>query len=240
MNTSAQVVMTRVLSVEILPLNDAPVLSVAGTSIGLLYDNDSVWDVGLFQLEEDTPFKIGSHLSLYDPDLEVSATLDESVDDFVDGLSSITSRYGIRNDYVYLSVGVSHGRLAAKTLGASVSFLSNFTDSDAEFSGPDSNWTTPYMPHESVQNSVIRDSHNTVYKDREQFTAESAPRSFTVETALFYNMTNTDIIAFIGSTPQTSARLDYDPRVGGSRQLCVRGHYKDVQELLNSVVYVQV
>ena len=239
LNTSAKVVMTRILNVDILPLNDAPVISVAGTTVGLLYDNDSVWDVGLFQLQEDVPYAIGTQLSLVDPDLEDVSVLDDSIDDFIDGLSSVTSRYGVRNDYVYLSLDVEHGRLSAKTLGASVTFLTNFTYSDTEFSGPDSNWTAPYVPHDSVRNSLIKESFNSIYKERAQLAEESAPRAFdsSAETALFYNMTNQDIIAFVGSTPQLSSRLDYDPRYGGARRLCVRGHYKDIQDLLSSVVY---
>ena len=55
--------------------------------------------------------------------------------------------------------------------------------------------------------------------------------------AHFRNLSNADIIAFLGVVPRRSARLDYDVRFGGSRGLYFRGQYEEVLAVLRSLIY---
>ena len=58
------------LRVRVVPLNDAPLIEVAGTSRGQLYDNASVWELGVIHALEDAIVPIGTHFSIRDGDYD--------------------------------------------------------------------------------------------------------------------------------------------------------------------------
>ena len=45
--------------VEIKAVNDPPVVVINGTLLGLLYDNATMWEVGVIEEKEDVPTMIG-------------------------------------------------------------------------------------------------------------------------------------------------------------------------------------
>eukprot|EP01037_Dinobryon_pediforme_P032866 gene32866-38037_t len=60
--------MTFVLRVNLIPENDPPVVTVNGTRLGLLYDNSSLWQVGVANTTENSPLNIGRYFQIEDPD----------------------------------------------------------------------------------------------------------------------------------------------------------------------------
>ena len=143
------------LTIKIIPKNDAPVITLVGTPVGTLYDDNGQFEVGYVEGREDTPLLIGPLFAVHDPDMEAL---------YVDGETSVgrtssvpidlLSRHrvvrssGSTQDVIYVSVTVEHGRLAVSgNIGATVAFLanysthvapplSNFSRTDTRTSGP--------------------------------------------------------------------------------------------------------
>jgi len=133
--TSAVATSTAELTIKIIPKNDAPVITLVGTPVGTLYDDDGRFEVGYVEGREDTPLLVGPLFAVHDPDMEAL---------YVDGETSVgrtssvpidlLSRHrvvrssGSTQDVIYVSVTVEHGRLAVSgNIGATVAFLANYS-----------------------------------------------------------------------------------------------------------------
>ena len=56
------------LLVKIVAVNSAPVITVEGTNLGTLYDDNTTWEVGVIYTEEDRVTNVGNYFSISDAD----------------------------------------------------------------------------------------------------------------------------------------------------------------------------
>ena len=61
----------QLLTVRILPVNDKPVISFISAKVGTLYDDETSWEVGVLQLEEDTLYLLGNEFNISDVDMDM-------------------------------------------------------------------------------------------------------------------------------------------------------------------------
>ena len=61
-----------VLQVNIVPQNDPLVISINGTDLGLLYDDASVWEVGVLSSSENVALKLGDYFQISNTDFNSS------------------------------------------------------------------------------------------------------------------------------------------------------------------------
>ena len=118
-------VTTATLTIDLEPLNDAPVLSISGTTVGTLYQNQSSWPIGIAHGLEDETIHIGSYFSIYDPDFDVSNFIG-------DNFGGISGRNYIRDgsivmDEFFVSLEVMFGVVKLPSVG-SVTFLDSAAD----------------------------------------------------------------------------------------------------------------
>ena len=57
---------------NIVPQNDPPVISINGTDLGLLYDDASVWEVGVLSSPENVALKLGDYFQISNTDFNSS------------------------------------------------------------------------------------------------------------------------------------------------------------------------
>lgn len=338
---NATALASTVLSIKILPKNDAPTITLAGVGVGMLYDDDASYPVGTVAAVEDTPLLIGSLFSIRDADME--GDVDGTIP--TDGSSSgsgaggrgggdawaahltqfnILHSHSSSRDTIYVSLEVTHGRLAVSgAIGGSVAFLSNtsaipetpvsnFSTSNPAPSaqpsaapllhppptaslapstqpptaGPSIALLVPVFPtgqpsgqpsrHPSGQptrsptrqptgqpsqqptaRTYLGGSHSPRPSAAPSFglppaaratlstgppTADPNPAAAAQQALLdsqrvpdFRDVTAN--IAFMGAVPRRNARLDYDVRRGGARGLYIRGIYREVLAILQSVTY---
>merc|ERR1712054_412855 len=81
-SAGASLIMTSILSIRIIPRNDAPVISINGTELGLFYQNESMWEVGVIEGLEDEYVYLGQYFDISDPDLEAQDFLESETDTF--------------------------------------------------------------------------------------------------------------------------------------------------------------
>ena len=62
---------SKVLRVTIEAVNDPPVMTVNGTALGTLYEDEASWPVAVLQLQEAVPMGVGSVFTIDDADLHV-------------------------------------------------------------------------------------------------------------------------------------------------------------------------
>lgn len=99
-----------ILTVKIIPKNDAPVISIFGTQLGLLYDNDSVWSSGLIVSNEDETVPLGNYFNISDVDMNLLTLSTEYKPDlswYRD--QDIFEWVGMDADMIYVSLQCKHG-----------------------------------------------------------------------------------------------------------------------------------
>ena len=58
------------IEIQVIAVNDNPVISFIDTQPALFYDNQSLWEVGYLTTQEDTPLLIGGYINITDRDIE--------------------------------------------------------------------------------------------------------------------------------------------------------------------------
>ena len=109
----ADLVLTALLSIEIVPRNDVPVISIEGTELELFYGNDSLWEVGVIDSLEDEAVHVGSYFNISDPDLEAGNNLESDGVGF-NTESSLQVYDGLSSDHIYVHLSVLNGKLTGK------------------------------------------------------------------------------------------------------------------------------
>ena len=120
-SAAASLIMTSILSIRIIPRNDAPVISINGTELGLFYQNESMWEVGVIEGLEDEYVYLGQYFDISDPDLEAQDFLESETDTFWS--ESHRAYYdGLAADHLLLHIS-DNGELSSTVRGSSLTFL---------------------------------------------------------------------------------------------------------------------
>jgi hypothetical protein len=117
---------TFVLQVNIIAQNDPPVISINGTELGLLYDNSSVWEVGVVSTPENVALKLGDYFQISDPDFNASNIIGDLYElnelNEINGqhyptplVQSLLSRDVFSSEMFFVSLSVQHGAISLAT-----------------------------------------------------------------------------------------------------------------------------
>lgn len=114
---------TQTLVINLLPFNDAPVITLVNTTLGSLYVNETSWEVGLVYSEEDKLIPVGSYFDIFDPDFNFT-NIDEDTD------TDMPFSHSMASSIVYVSMYVEFGTLDIPVGGSLIAMVSDIVVSD--------------------------------------------------------------------------------------------------------------
>jgi len=110
------------LAINIVPVNDAPVIYLNGTNVGTLYTDETTWETGVIHSFEDIPLAIGKYFSINDPDFDVNNYIGDAFGTRTNSSLSFQNDSFNGQDNIYISLSVTHGLLFFQSIN-SVIFL---------------------------------------------------------------------------------------------------------------------
>ena len=112
-----EVVSRAVLTVRLEPVNDPPVIHLAGVEVGALYTDGATWPVGVIQSKEDEAVPVGEFFSVRDPDFNASNFIGDTFRP--DGANPF-SETAFAVDTFYVSLTVTFGTLSLPYVGTAL------------------------------------------------------------------------------------------------------------------------
>jgi hypothetical protein len=111
---------SEVLIINIMPVNDAPVISLTNVSLGTLYTVESSWPVGVIRSQEDMPVSIGQYFNISDPDF-LYANIDPAQMNLQFPARPVPYTHSLGNSLFYVSLMCQYGFLSLPTVFTTIS-----------------------------------------------------------------------------------------------------------------------
>jgi hypothetical protein len=197
------------IEVNIMAMNDRPIISFPDSEAALFYENNSLWEVGYLTTKEDMPLSIGQYINISDVDIETEYSNLKQYNAFRDipfSGGGYSKYNGITNDKVFLHIEASHGKFTPSVMGSSLSLFSPTL------------WTVGNLTQAILENNC----HNDV----------------NVDVCIKNLQLNNLIKAHNGLSHEYNSQYHDNTGAIKSRELLALGKLIDIQEFVSSLVYV--